>query len=171
MNKKLLRQLQARHEQRLSDLKGQIESGEVREADLDSINEEIDGLIDELKGIKEELDEVSTDEEPSDENNDSVVAATDTDGEGRSTEVEEENRSGMISQEQRDGLLGSIRNGMQARNTLSKEKREKEIRKAFANFVVGNITEQEARSLGIEAGNGSVTVPEVIASEVITYAQ
>ncbi|MGC3318748.1 phage major capsid protein, partial [Enterococcus faecalis] len=79
--------------QRLSDLKGQIESGEVREADLDSINEEIDGLIDELKGIKEELDEVSTDEEPSDENNVSensdttVAAATDTDGEGRSTEV------------------------------------------------------------------------------------
>ncbi|EHU8855044.1 phage major capsid protein, partial [Enterococcus faecalis] len=34
MNKKLLRQLQARHEQRLSDLRGQIESGEVREADL-----------------------------------------------------------------------------------------------------------------------------------------
>ncbi|HDT8076164.1 phage major capsid protein [Enterococcus faecalis] len=177
MNKELLKKLKARNEQRLTELRGRIESGEVREADLDSINEEIDGLIDELKGIKEELDEVLTDEESSDENNDSensdttAATATDTDGEGRSTEVKEENRSGMISQEQRDGLLGSIRNGMQARNTLSKEKREKEIRKAFANFVVGNITEQEARSLGIEAGNGSVTVPEVIASEVITYAQ
>lgn len=177
MNKKLLRQLQARHEQRLSELRGQIESGEVREEDLDSINEEIDGLIDELKGIKEELDEVSTDEESSDENNDSensdttAATATDTDGEGRSTEVEEENRSGMISQEQRDGLLGSIRNGMQARNTLSKEQREKQIRKAFADFVIGNISESEARSLGIETGNGSVTVPEVIASEVISYAQ
>lgn len=40
-----------------------------------------------------------------------------------------------------------------------------------ANFVIGNISEAEARALGIETGNGSVTVPEVIASEVITYAQ
>lgn len=55
MNKELLRQLQARHEKRLSDLQGKIESGEVREADLDSVNEEIDGLIDELKAIKAEL--------------------------------------------------------------------------------------------------------------------
>ena len=55
MNKELLRQLQARHEKRLSDLQGKIESGEVREADLDSVNEEIDGLIDELSAIKAEL--------------------------------------------------------------------------------------------------------------------
>ncbi|OTZ00390.1 phage major capsid protein, partial [Bacillus thuringiensis] len=51
------------------------------------------------------------------------------------------------------------------------KKKEKEIRSAFANFVVGRISEAEARSLGIEAGNGSVTIPEVIASEIITYAQ
>lgn len=77
----------------------------------------------------------------------------------------------MISQEERDGLLNSIRQGMQARNAMSKEKRNKQVRKAFADFIVGNISEHEARSLGIVAGNGSVTVPEVIASEVITYAQ
>ncbi|EGP9918023.1 phage major capsid protein, partial [Listeria monocytogenes] len=52
MNKELLKKLKARNEQRLTELRGRIESGEVREADLDSINEEIDGLIDELKGIK-----------------------------------------------------------------------------------------------------------------------
>ncbi|NSR35781.1 phage major capsid protein, partial [Enterococcus faecalis] len=81
------------------------------------------------------------------------------------------NRGGMISQEQRDGLLRTIHEGMEARNAMSNEQREKQIRKAFADFVVGNISESEARSLGIETGNGSVTVPEVIASEVISYAQ
>lgn len=177
MNKKLLRQLQARHEQRLSDLKGQIESGEVREADLDSINEEIDGLIDELKGIKEELDEVSTDEESSDENNDSensdttAATATDTDGEGRSTEVEEENRSGMISQEQRDGLLGSIRNGMKQRSNLNNKKRIQQVRKGFAKYVIGQLNVSEARALGIVTGNGGVTVPKELVPEVISYAQ
>ena len=55
MNKKLLKKLQARHEQRLTELRGRIESGEVREADLEAVKEEIDSVIDELNGIKDEL--------------------------------------------------------------------------------------------------------------------
>lgn len=60
-NKKLLKNLQARHEQRLTELRGQIESGEVREADLESVQNEIDTLIDELKDIKAELDDEPAD--------------------------------------------------------------------------------------------------------------
>lgn len=60
---------------------------------------------------------------------------------------------------------------MEGRNALNKKQQEQQQRKAFADFIVGNISEHEARALGIVTGNGSVTVPEVIASEVITYAQ
>lgn len=177
MNKKLLKKLQARHEQRLTELRGRIESGEVREADLESVQSEIDTLIEELKDIKTELDE-GTDE----------PAADPEDGEGRSAEGEDdidpdpaadpepdagtnENRAGMITQQQRDGLLGNIKKGMEGRSALNKKQKEQQQRKAFADFIVGNISEHEARALGIVTGNGSVTVPEVIASEVITYAQ
>lgn len=82
MNKELLRQLQARHEKRLSDLQGKIESGEVREADLDSVNEEIDGLIDELKAIKAEL---------GDDNSESGDGKGD-DGTAKSDNTDDENK-------------------------------------------------------------------------------
>lgn len=181
MNKELLKKLKARNEQRLTELRGRIESGEVREADLEAVKEEIDSVIDELNGIKSELSE----DDGSDEGSDTDEGTGGSDGstgsdENRSGEGDEgndednddpENRSGMITQQQRDGLLGSIRNGLEARAKMTKEQKEQQIRKAFANFVIGKISETEARSLGIDAGNGSVTVPEVIASEVITYAQ
>lgn len=185
MNKELLKKLKARNEQRLTELRGRIESGEVREADLEAVKEEIDSVIDELNGIKSELSE----DDGSDEGSDTDEGTSGSDGstgsdesrsgegdggnEGSSDDENDnpENRVGMITQQQRDGLLGSIKNGLEARAKITKEQKEQQIRKAFANFVIGKISETEARSLGIEAGNGSVTVPEVIASEVITYAQ
>ena len=177
-NKKLLKKLQARHEQRLTELRGRIESGEVREADLESVQSEIDTLIDELQDINDELAE-GTDPEP----------AADPDGaEGRSAEGEgeddvdpepatdpdpgtNENRAGMITQQQRDGLLGNIRSGMQNRSNANQGRNQQQIRRAFADFVVGNINESEARTLGLVTGNGSVTVPDFLSREIITYAQ
>lgn len=174
MDKKLLKKLQARHEQRLTELRGEIESGEVREADLEAVQEEIDGLVEELKDIKDELDE-DIDEpvtDPADNEGRSADNSDDVDPQVDDSEIDtKENRAGMISQQQRDGLLGNIKKGMEARNALSKKQKDQQVRKAFANYIVGNISESEARALGIETGNGSVTVPEVIASEVITYAQ
>lgn len=180
MNKKLLRQLQARHEKRLNVLQKQIESGEVREADLTAVKDEIEGLIAELEDIKEELEDDADGGSSSAKDGDgSDAGASDNGGEGgegRSAADNgegtdgSENRDGMISSQQRDGVLNTIREGVNSRSKLSGEKRKKQIRKAFSDFVVGNISEQEARALGIVAGNGSVTVPEEIASEVITYA-
>ncbi|MGM0258218.1 phage major capsid protein [Enterococcus sp. AZ102] len=174
MNPKLLKRMKAKNEKRLSELRGKIESGEVREADIEGVQEEIDTLIDELQGINEELDKVDTEPDP-----EPAVDPENTEGRSEGTDNVDnsdnddttENRSGMITQQQRDGLLGNIRSGLQARNAMSNKEREQQQRKAFADFIVGNISEHEARSLGIVAGNGSVTVPEVIASEVITYAQ
>lgn len=175
MNKKLLKKLQARHEQRLTELRGRIESGEVREADLESVQNEIDTLIDELKDIKDELDEDPVDPPADPDGAEGRAAADDDDPVDPPADDPEagtkENRDGMITQEQRDGLLGNIKKGMEGRNALNKKQQEQQQRKAFADFIVGNISEHEARALGIVTGNGSVTVPEVIASEVITYAQ
>ena len=184
MDTELLKKMKARREQRLTELREKVESGELREADLEAFTKEIDAVVDELNGIKSELSEA----DGSDEGSDADEGTGGSDGstgsdENRSGEGDEgdegddgdnddsENRSGMITQQQRDGLLGSIKNGLEARAKMTKEQKEQQIRKAFANFVIGKISETEARSLGIDAGNGSVTVPEVIASEVITYAQ
>ena len=184
MDTELLKKMKARREQRLTELREKVESGELREADLEAITKEIDAVVDELNGIKSELSEA----DGSDEGSDADEGTGGSDGstgsdENRSGEGDEgdegddgdnddsENRSGMITQQQRDGLLGSIKNGLEARAKMTKKQKDQQLRKAFANFVAGNISEAEARALGIEAGNGSVTVPEVIASEVITYAQ
>lgn len=177
MDKKMLKKLQARHEQRLTELRSSIEKGEVREADLPEVQKEIEGVVEELQAIKDELgkeeddtaEDKSADPAPEDDENRS---GDDAEDDKKDPEPDDnENRAGMISQQQRDGLLGSIKTGLESRSKMNKKQRDKEVRKAFANFVVGNITEQEARALGIEVGNGTVTVPEVIASEVITYAQ
>ncbi|WP_270607470.1 phage major capsid protein [Enterococcus thailandicus] len=185
MDKKLLEQMKARREQRLAELRGKIESGELREADLEAVKNEIDAVVDELNGIKNELseddgsdegsgtDEGTSGSDDSTGSDESRSGEGDNGGEGANDDENDnpENRAGMVTQEQRDGLLGSIKNGLEARTKMSKRQKEQQIRKAFANFVIGKISESEARSLGIEVGNGSVTVPEVIASEVITYAQ
>lgn len=179
MDKELLKKMKARQEQRLEELRGKIESGELREADIDGVQQEIDAVIEELNGIKDALED---DGDAGDGKDGGVGNGTDDpdnrsgdepsgDGvvEGGDGEDDPENRSGMISQEQLDGLLDSIKSGLEARSKMTKTQKDQQLRKAFANFVIGNISEAEARALGIETGNGSVTVPEVIASEVITY--
>ncbi len=55
MDKELLKKMKARREQRLTELREKVESGELREADLEAVKEEIDSVIDELNGIKDEL--------------------------------------------------------------------------------------------------------------------
>lgn len=172
--------LKARNEKRLGELRTNIETGEVREADLSAVQEEIDGLVDELQKIKDELaasGEGPDGEDGSSEGEGSAArSGEESNGDDDPEPSEEgegtdENRAGMISQEHRDSLLGTIKTGLESRSRLSNEQREQQIRQAFANFVIGRIDENEARSLGIESGNGSVTVPQVIASDVITYAQ
>ena len=173
--RKLLMEMKKRNEQRLSELRGQVEDGTVRDADLSKVQDEIEKVTDELQDIANQLgeEEPADDPDPADDPKDNPEdrAGEDDPEPADEPKDEPEDRAGMISQQQRDGLLSSIQNGLQTRARMTQEKREQQIRKAFADLVVGNITEQEARALGIEAGNGSVTVPEVIASEVITYAQ
>lgn len=174
MNKKMLLALQKRNKARLTELRTKLEKNEVREEDLEAVQEEVSELAEEAQAIADALAELGDDPEdpPADPENPEGDPENRDDGpdDPEDPPAEPENRS-SITPEQRDGIMKQIGKGLSTRGHKSTKTKEKEIRSAFANFVVGNISEAEARSLGIEAGNGSVTIPEVIASEIITYAQ
>ncbi|OBZ60089.1 major capsid protein [Bacillus pacificus] len=178
MNRKLLLALQKRSNERLVELRTQVENPELRAEDLPAIQEEIDEINKQLQEVADKLANLEDDGEgeEGDEEGDEGSGEAGTEGageggEGRSDNPEGgEQRSGLTP-EQRQAAMSAIATGLSTRGHKSTKKKEKEIRSAFANFVVGRISEAEARSLGIEAGNGSVTIPEVIASEIITYAQ
>lgn len=189
MNKKQLLAMQKRNKARLTELRGRLEKNEVRAEDLEGVQTEVQELADEAQAIADALanidggDEASGSDEGSDdsEDRDGEAAGEDKGDEGEDSSDKDdeerdqgseqgEQRSG-IPAEQRDGIMKRIGASLSTRGHKSAKTKEKELRSAFANFVVGKITEAEARSLGVEVGNGSVTIPEVIASEIITYAQ
>ncbi|WP_456273624.1 phage major capsid protein [Bacillus sp. AK031] len=176
--RKLLLSLQKRNKARLTELRTKLEKGEVREEEVEAVQTEVDELAAEAQEIADEL--ANLDDEGEGGEGEEGSNAGEGDDEGDSEEGDEkgegdgsggEQRGAGISSEQRNNIMSQIGKGLSTRGHKSTKKKEKEIRSAFANFVVGNISEMEARSLGIEAGNGSVTIPEVIASEIITYAQ
>ncbi|MGE6376607.1 phage major capsid protein [Peribacillus muralis] len=182
MNKKLLLALQKRNNQRLSELRSKLEKNEVRVADLEAVQTEVQDLADEAQEIADAFanlddDEGGEGEGEGDSEGKESGTGDEGSGEGRSGDEGEGEgegegqRSVGISSEQRSAAMTAIQTALSTRNAKSTKQREKEVRSAFANFVVGKINEAEARSLGIEVGNGSVTIPEVIATEIITYAQ
>lgn len=178
MNKQLLLALQKRNKEKLTELRTKIESPDLRAEDLTAIQEEIDEINKQLQDVADELANLEDDGEGEEGNEDDEEGAGESGtegsgegGEGRTGNPEGgENRTGLTA-EQRQSAMAAIATGLSTRGHKTTKKKEKEVRSAFANFVVGRISEAEARSLGIEAGNGSVTIPEVIASEIITYAQ
>ncbi|MGX7627627.1 phage major capsid protein [Bacillus thuringiensis] len=173
MNKRLLLALQKRSNERLVELRTQVENPELRAEDLPAIQEEIDEINKQLQEVADALANLEEDGNEDDEEG-SGESGTDGSGEGGEGRANNpdggENRTGLTP-EQRNAAMSAIASGLSTRGHKTTKTKEKEIRSAFANFVVGRISEAEARSLGIEAGNGSVTIPEVIASEIITYAQ
>ncbi|KYG92441.1 major capsid protein [[Bacillus] sp. KCTC 13219] len=117
--------------------------------EIDELTELVEDLIEEVDVIEEDVEELE--------------------GEGEEARSKRNGRGG--TPQQRSAASRAIRNSLSTRNAKSTKKRSAEIRSAFSKFVVGKISEAEARALGIEAGNGSVTVPEEISSEIIAYAQ
>lgn len=183
MNKKQLLAMQKRNKKRLTELRNKLEKNEVRAEDLESVQAEVQELADEAQDIADALanmgdgDDNPEDAPPADENpedrSDTDTENPDNNPEDTPATDPEEQRSpvNVLSTEKRNALMTQIASGLSTRGAKSTKKKEKEIRSAFANFVVGKISEAEARALGVETNNGSVTIPEVIASEIITYAQ
>lgn len=177
MNRTLLLALQKRNQERLAQLQTQVQDPELRAADLEAIQTEIADITEQLQEIANDLTGDASDEgadgsdsEGSGEEGRDGEPGNDEGGEG-SDGGEPEQRSGLVNPEQRSAAMTAIQTALSTRNAKSTKQKEKEIRSAFANFVVGNISEAEARSLGVDINNGSVTIPQVIANEVISYAQ
>ncbi|MDK8641327.1 phage major capsid protein [Niallia taxi] len=181
MNKKQLLAMQKRNKKRLTELRTKLEGNQVRADDLEAVQQEVTELAEEAQAIADALAEIGAGEGGEGEEEGSGSGEGQEGEEGRAGdpeegdeegEGEEENqRTAGITPEQRSAVMNNIATGLSTRGHKTAKTKEKEIRSAFANFVVGRISEHEARALGVETSNGSVTIPEVIASEIITYAQ
>ncbi len=168
MTKKLLLALQKRNNERLIELRGQLADTENRELDVAAITTEVEDIQAQLQDIADQLADDGSEGEGEEGTGaeDGAEGRSGEEGEG----AEPENRYAAIP-ENRQAAMNGIAAALSTRGHKSAGAKAIEIRKAFARFVVGQISESEARSLGIVTGNGGVVVPEVIASEVITYAQ
>lgn len=169
MNRKTLLALQKRNKQRLTELRTRLEKGEVREEEIEAVETEIDELSEEAQEIADALENLDEDEEDDSDEDDKG----DDDEEEDDEEEDDEKRTppNVLSTEKRNAIMGKIAAGLSTRGHKSTAKKQMEQRSAFAKFVVGQITEMEARALGVETQNGAVLVPEVVVNEIITYAQ
>jgi HK97 family phage major capsid protein len=178
MNKKLLLSLQKRNKARLTELRTKLENNEVREEDVEAVQTEVDELTVEAQEIADQLAEIEDEDEEErdagdDKGEDGKKKKEDDeeDDEKDKDKDEGESRSKGISSEKRNNIMSQIGKGLSSRGHKSTKGKENEVRKAFANYIVGNIDDKEARSLGLISGNGAVTVPDFMAKEIITYAQ
>jgi HK97 family phage major capsid protein len=180
--RKLLLSLQKRNKARLTELRTKLEKGEVRDEEVEAVQTEVDELAAEAQEIADELANLDddgegeagaadNDEDSNDDDNGDESGEGDANGESAGGSGEGESRSKGISTEHRDNIMSQIGKGLSTRGHKSAKNKSKEVRSAFGRFVAGQINEVEARSLGIETGNGSVTVPQEIAKEIIAYAQ
>lgn len=168
MREFLLRQ-QKRFKKRLEELRTKIKNNEVREEELETVEAEVDELTEDLQEVENQLANLNDDEGGEGEERDEDEQEEDEENDEEQEENEEEERS--LSPEQRSNILNAIGEGLSTRGHKTTKTKEKEIRSAFANYIVGNIDDTEARALGLVSGNGAVTVPDFMAKEIITYAQ
>ncbi len=149
--KKYLLKRQKQIKLRLNELREKVEKNEIRDEDLAAVEQEVDDLTKELEEVEQALSEVEVEEERTEDSEFEENEENDDEDEKEDEEGEERTE---INHEQRNKILDAIGKGLSTRGHTSTKNKEKEIRKAFANFIVGRISEAEARSLGIEAGNG-----------------
>lgn len=181
MNRQLLLALQKRNTERLEVLQAKLNEEGLTQEELDAINAEIETISAELTDVAEALAnmEEAEDQEDSEarskdqghEDESEDESKDDEDTENESSENNQGEARGNVTPEARAAAMTAIKKTLATKNAKSTKKREAEIRSAFANFVVGRITEAEARSLGIVVGQGNVMVPTFIRSEIISYAQ
>ncbi|QDZ77347.1 phage major capsid protein [Bacillus cereus] len=166
--KEILKASQARNKARLAELQGKVEKGEVRSEELAAVKAEVEALTEEAKTLADELAKLEADEKEEDPDK----KKDDDPDKKEDPEVKEDpNQSKEIPKEERSKIMAAIATGLSTKGHKSTKNKEKETRSAFANYIVGNIDEREARALGLVTGNGSVTIPDFLSKEIITYAQ
>ncbi|MBG9938544.1 MULTISPECIES: phage major capsid protein [Bacillus cereus group] len=166
--KEILKASQARNKARLAELQGKVEKGEVRSEELAAVKAAVEALTEEAKTLADEIAKLEEEEKEEDPDK-----KKDDDPEKKEDPAAKENPDVKtdLSEEQRSEIMAAIGTGLSTKGHRSTKNKETETRSAFANYIVGNIDEREARSLGLVTGNGSVTIPDFLSKEIITYAQ
>lgn len=164
MYKTLLLERQARNAARLGELRTAIEKGEIGTEELEATQTEVNELAADQKVVGQALADLEEDPDEGDEGDE----GKDDEDEGGQ---DPESRKKTMTPEQRTAINSAIGGAMGTEGHKSAKGRDKELRSAFANYVVGNIDDNEARALGLVSGNGAVTVPTVLSKEIITYVQ
>lgn len=172
MNKKLLLALQKRNKARLTELRTRLEKGEVREEEVEAVQTEVEELASEAQEIADALANIEDDPDEDPETDPETDLDPETDPEeDPNKDPQQRSAPNVLSTEKRNEIMSQISAGLSTRGHKTTVKKQLEQRSAFAKFVVGQITESEARALGVETQNGSVLIPEIVATEIITYAQ
>lgn len=166
--KEILKASQARNKARLAELQGKVEKGEVRSEELAAVKAEVEALTEEAKTLADAITKLEEEEKEEDPDK-----KKDEDPEKKEDPAAKENPDAKteLSEEQRSEIMAAIGTGLSTKGHKSTKNKETETRSAFANYIVGNIDEREARALGLVTGNGSVTIPDFLSKEIITYAQ
>ncbi|MEK5096722.1 phage major capsid protein [Bacillus sp. FSL W8-0848] len=168
--KKYLERRKAAIEARMKEIRADLESDQTEASSVEKLEKEVTELSEELEAIKAELTKLE-----SGESGDASTA--EGEGERDGDEGEEERESDETEQrgqqffdtEKRDAIVSNIMKSLSSESR--KQAKAGEQRKAFANYLVGRISENEARAMGVETTNGKVLIPESLSKEIITYAQ
>ncbi|MEH7218734.1 phage major capsid protein [Bacillus toyonensis] len=166
--KEILKASQARNKARLAELQGKVEKGEVRSEELAAVKAEVEILTKEAQTLADEIAKLEAGEKEEDPDK---KKEEDPNKKEDPAAKEDPDAKTELSEEQRSEIMAAIGTGLSTKGHKSTKNKETETRSAFANYIVGNIDESEARSLGLVTGNGSVTIPDFLSKEIITYAQ
>ncbi|MRB61708.1 phage major capsid protein, partial [Bacillus thuringiensis] len=143
--KEILKASQARAKARLTELQGKVEKNEVRSEELTAVKAEVEQLTQEVQTITDELAklEEEKEEDPDKKKND------DPDKKEDPAAKENPDIKTELSEEQRSEIMAAIGTGLSTKGYTATKNKETETRSAFANYIVGNIDEKEARALGL----------------------
>lgn len=159
----ILEKRKADIENRMKELRADLEGDQSESSSLEEIEKEVSELSAELDAVKAELENLKGEEEKQPEEGEREG------GEERESDETEQRGQQFIAPEKRDAIVSNIMKSLSSES--HKQAKEGEQRKAFANYLVGRISENEARAMGVETTNGKVLIPESLSKEIITYAQ
>lgn len=190
MGKELLKRLQEQTRARLEELQTRAEDPNVTAEDLQNLQDEVDQETKNMKDISDQIaalaegDDGNNGDDGSDDGSDAGNDDSGSDaGDGSGSDSGNGDNSGdgskrgvqHVTPAQRNNVLDAIRRGKNAGHNAivvrDAADSDEAIRSAFANAVLGRADAKQLRSLGVANGKGSVTIPKVVAKDIITYTE
>jgi HK97 family phage major capsid protein len=186
MNKQLLLRLQKQTRARLDGLKKRATDDSISADDLKTIQDQVDQEVANLQDISSQLADLDGGGAPDDSDDSGTDDSTrggedntdDTSDDDNGTnesgnEPKNDNKRGVnpVDPDQRQKVLQSIARSKAIQVTHDEADSDEQIRSAFANAVLGRADGKQLRSLGVDSGKGSITIPKVVSKDIITYTE